>query len=233
MLGFTHVWGRSQRGRTVVRQITAKGRVTYAPVPGHSLHSSCPDSFRASMFSARWRQSVTGAGATAKRTMRPFDEMCPTPIENMPPKTIRALRLRTNASQAVLTPHLNVTAGPAVGTRRETPPRRLPQAPDTVGEGRPWGGGVRVGGRASRRRTRTQNPISPSCGRRLHRASECSQPRLSTRKSSPTTGSRAPCIEDRTKITASMPLTPLKTLARHRDFLLDLFPFQMHLLLAP
>ena len=29
-LGFTHVWGRSRRGRTVVRQITAKGRFTRA-----------------------------------------------------------------------------------------------------------------------------------------------------------------------------------------------------------
>ena len=29
-LGFTHVWGRSQRGRIVVRQITAKGRFTRA-----------------------------------------------------------------------------------------------------------------------------------------------------------------------------------------------------------
>ena len=29
-LGFTHVWGRSRRGRTVVRQITAKGRFSRA-----------------------------------------------------------------------------------------------------------------------------------------------------------------------------------------------------------
>ena len=29
-LGFTHVWGRSRRGRNVVRQITAKGRFTRA-----------------------------------------------------------------------------------------------------------------------------------------------------------------------------------------------------------
>ena len=29
-LGFTHEWGRSQRGRIVVRQITAKGRFTGA-----------------------------------------------------------------------------------------------------------------------------------------------------------------------------------------------------------
>ena len=49
------------------------------------------------------------AGLMPKRTMRKFDEMCLTPVEDMPPEKIRALRLRENASQAVFARHLNVT----------------------------------------------------------------------------------------------------------------------------
>ena len=49
------------------------------------------------------------AGLMSKRTMRKFDEMCLTPVEDMPPEKIRALRLRENASQAVFARHLNVT----------------------------------------------------------------------------------------------------------------------------
>ena len=47
----------------------------------------------------------------AKRTMKAFDEMCLTPVEEMTPEKVRALRLRENASQAVFARHLNVTAG--------------------------------------------------------------------------------------------------------------------------
>ena len=54
---------------------------------------------------------MTEAGVMTKRTMRAFDEMCLTPVEEMPPEKIRALRLRENASQAVFARHLNVTAG--------------------------------------------------------------------------------------------------------------------------
>ena len=39
-LGFTHVLGRSRRGRTVVRQITAKGRFTRAV---KTVHDWCKD----------------------------------------------------------------------------------------------------------------------------------------------------------------------------------------------
>ena len=73
--------------------------------------SSCPDLFRASMFSACLRQGLTDAGVMAKRTMKAFDEMCLTPVEEMTPEKIQALRLRENASQAVFARHLNVTAG--------------------------------------------------------------------------------------------------------------------------
>ena len=56
-------------------------------------------------------QGLADAGVMAKRTMRAFDEMCLTPVEDMPPEKIRALRLRENASQAVFARYLNVTAG--------------------------------------------------------------------------------------------------------------------------
>ena len=54
-------------------------------------------------------QGLADAGVMAKRTMRAFDEMCLTPVEDMSPEKIRALRLRENASQAVFARHLNVT----------------------------------------------------------------------------------------------------------------------------
>ncbi len=51
------------------------------------------------------------AGVMSKRTMKDFDEMCLTPVKEMAPGDIRALRLRENASQAVFARHLNVTTG--------------------------------------------------------------------------------------------------------------------------
>ncbi|MCY3671617.1 MAG: helix-turn-helix domain-containing protein [Alphaproteobacteria bacterium] len=47
----------------------------------------------------------------SKWTMRRFDEMCLTPVRDMTPEDIRALRLREQASQAVFARHLNVTKG--------------------------------------------------------------------------------------------------------------------------
>ena len=51
------------------------------------------------------------AGVMSKRTMRDFDELCLTPVKEMEPEDIRALRLRENASQAVFARHLNITTG--------------------------------------------------------------------------------------------------------------------------
>ena len=51
------------------------------------------------------------AGVMSKRTMKDFDEMCLTPVEEMAPEDIRMLRIRENASQAVFARHLNVTTG--------------------------------------------------------------------------------------------------------------------------
>ena len=83
----------------------------------------------------------------AKRTMRAFDEMCLTPVEEMPPEKIRALRLRENASQAVFARHLNVTAALVSQWERgeKRPPRRFPQASDAGSEERPRRGCVRLG----------------------------------------------------------------------------------------
>ena len=54
---------------------------------------------------------MTEAGVMTKKTMKVFDEMCLTPVEEMTPEDIRALRLRENASQAVFARYLNVTTG--------------------------------------------------------------------------------------------------------------------------
>ena len=54
---------------------------------------------------------LTEAGVMSKRTMKVFDEMCLTPIEDMAPERIREIRLREHASQAVFARYLNVTTG--------------------------------------------------------------------------------------------------------------------------
>lgn len=52
---------------------------------------------------------LTEAGVMAKQTMRAFDELCLTPVEEMAPEDIRALRIREHASQAVFARYLNVS----------------------------------------------------------------------------------------------------------------------------
>jgi putative transcriptional regulator len=56
-------------------------------------------------------QGLHEAGAMDKRTMKAFDEMCLTPVEDLSPAAIRAIRLRERASQAVFARYLNVTTG--------------------------------------------------------------------------------------------------------------------------
>jgi putative transcriptional regulator len=48
-------------------------------------------------------------GGMDKKTMRKFDVLCLTPIQEMTPKKIRALRAREKASQTVFAAYLNVT----------------------------------------------------------------------------------------------------------------------------
>ena len=52
---------------------------------------------------------LSEAGVVAKRTMRVFDDLCLTPVEDMTPEEIREIRMRENASQAVFARYLNVT----------------------------------------------------------------------------------------------------------------------------
>lgn len=54
---------------------------------------------------------LADAGVLDKRTMKEFDAMCLTPVEELTPDQIRQIRLREKASQAVFARHLNVTAG--------------------------------------------------------------------------------------------------------------------------
>ena len=54
---------------------------------------------------------LTEAGVMAKRTMKDFDEICLTPVEDMTPEEIREIRMCENASQAVFARYLNVTTG--------------------------------------------------------------------------------------------------------------------------
>ena len=49
------------------------------------------------------------AGLLDKETMRTFDDLCLTPIEEFTPQQIVELRLREHASQAVFARYLNVT----------------------------------------------------------------------------------------------------------------------------
>lgn len=49
------------------------------------------------------------AGVMDKRTLREFDELCLTPMREMPPEDIRALREKEWVSQAVFARHLNVS----------------------------------------------------------------------------------------------------------------------------
>ena len=49
------------------------------------------------------------AGGVDRKTMRDFDAVCLTPIQEMTPQKIRALRTREKASQTVFAAYLNVT----------------------------------------------------------------------------------------------------------------------------
>ncbi len=48
---------------------------------------------------------------TVSETLREFDALCLTPVQELTPEEIRSLRLREEASQAVFARYLNVTTG--------------------------------------------------------------------------------------------------------------------------
>jgi putative transcriptional regulator len=60
-----------------------------------SIHETATDLFK--------------VGGMDRTTMRKFDVLCLTPIQEMTPKKIRALRTRERASQTVFAAYLNVT----------------------------------------------------------------------------------------------------------------------------
>ncbi len=50
-------------------------------------------------------------GGLDQKTMRKFDALCLTPIEQMSPARIRSIRTKERASQTVFAAYLNVTPG--------------------------------------------------------------------------------------------------------------------------
>ena len=52
---------------------------------------------------------LSEAGVLANRTMKVFDDLCLTPVDDMTPEEIREIRMRENTSQAVFARYLNVT----------------------------------------------------------------------------------------------------------------------------
>jgi putative transcriptional regulator len=65
-------------------------------------------------------ETATGfhkTGTMGKITMREFDVLCLTPIQEMTPRKIRALRTREKTSQTVFAAYLNVT--PSLVTKWE------------------------------------------------------------------------------------------------------------------
>ena len=80
----------------------------------------------------------------SKRTMKAFDEMYLTPVEEMAPERIREIRLRENASQAVFARYLNVTGGSVSQWERgeKRPGAASADTADTGSEERSRGSGM-------------------------------------------------------------------------------------------
>ena len=57
------------------------------------------------------KHGPSDALAAVHETMKVFDALCLTPVEDLTPDEIRAIRMREQVSQAVFARHLNVTTG--------------------------------------------------------------------------------------------------------------------------
>ncbi len=70
-----------------------------------------PRKFRSDAMAAIYETAADlhRIGGMDQKTMRKFDALCLTPIEEMTPAKIRALRDREKASQTVFAAYLNVT----------------------------------------------------------------------------------------------------------------------------
>ena len=56
-------------------------------------------------------EDLHSAKVMPAQTLREFDALCLTPVQELTPEEIRSLRLREEASQAVFARYLNVTTG--------------------------------------------------------------------------------------------------------------------------
>lgn len=72
-----------------------------------------PERYRSATLAAVHETALglADAGVVDKRTMREFDALCLTPVQDLSADDIRAIRLREGASQAVFARYLNVTTG--------------------------------------------------------------------------------------------------------------------------
>jgi putative transcriptional regulator len=70
-----------------------------------------PGKFRSDVMATihETASDLYAVGGMDRKTMRKFDLLCLTQIQQMTPERIRALRTRENASQAVFAAYLNVT----------------------------------------------------------------------------------------------------------------------------
>ena len=70
-----------------------------------------PKRFRSDVMAAihETASDLHRAGGLEQKTMRKFDALCLTPIEEMTPAKIRAIRTREKTSQTVFAAYLNVT----------------------------------------------------------------------------------------------------------------------------
>ena len=86
----------------------ALGRAHHGRAPSLGLQQprfGCPCGVSACTLAADLHE----VGLLDKETMRTFDDLCLTPIEELTPQQIVDLRLREHASQAVFARYLNVT----------------------------------------------------------------------------------------------------------------------------
>ncbi|HEY1903253.1 MAG TPA: DNA-binding transcriptional regulator [Terracidiphilus sp.] len=70
-----------------------------------------PNKYRSNVMATihETASDLYAVGGIDRKTMRKFDVLCLTQIQEMTPKKIRALRTREKASQAVFAAYLNVT----------------------------------------------------------------------------------------------------------------------------
>ena len=109
-LGFTHAWGRSRRGYTVVRQITAKSRFAHAMKSGEPLVQEAP------ARSAPGKAGASRPSHPGSLQVLRSDREQRTPIELPPPN-------HTHLAQVALTsqPEKPCELGPDAGTAPPVP----------------------------------------------------------------------------------------------------------------